>query len=121
MQRAYSPVDLLLTDPAGRRSGTTDGGWVLEIPQTLYTGAGSDDEFILVYRPMVGMYSAQAGGTGTGTYDLLYGHLARQMSPRTQTELVEGVSITLGDVHVYQTEVPPFALFIPLTLAHRVP
>lgn len=78
---AWSPIELLLTDPAGRRTGL-EGLLVLqEIPSSTYedfglingdTGQVDEDlrKKLRVGNPIDGGYRLRVLGTGSGTYDL---------------------------------------------------
>ncbi|MCG8350652.1 MAG: LamG domain-containing protein, partial [Chloroflexales bacterium] len=59
------PVTMLITDPLGRRIGTTpDGQDVNEIPDAVYTGqsVGIDPELILIPEPPTGVYTVTVKG-----------------------------------------------------------
>ena len=67
-----SPIDLLITDPQGRRLGydpVTDQVFN-EIPNTLYTSTGTSPQLVIVPQPIDGDYEVMATGYGAGTYDV---------------------------------------------------
>lgn len=68
-----SPVDILVTDPAGNKVGTihSDGSIVEinELPDSaMYTG-DTEPEFVVILEPEEGYYLFEILGTGSGTYD----------------------------------------------------
>jgi len=69
---AHSPVDLIVTDPNGRRIGfdPVRARYVAEIPGGEYSGHGSEPQTVVVPMPAAGTYSIQAIGTGTGPYSI---------------------------------------------------
>ncbi|MCP4424006.1 MAG: hypothetical protein GY803_05910, partial [Chloroflexi bacterium] len=66
----WSPVDVLVTDPAGRRIGydPQSGGMVNEIDGAFYSGNGSEEEFFLLPAGAVGEYTVTTVGTDSGAY-----------------------------------------------------
>ncbi|HLF29245.1 MAG TPA: hypothetical protein VJG32_23220, partial [Anaerolineae bacterium] len=66
----HSPVDVMVTDPLGRRVGydSTGGQIVNEIPGAFYTGNDTDMEFILIPGDREGDYILTTTGTGDGVY-----------------------------------------------------
>lgn len=64
-----SPVSILVTDPAGQRTGVepTTGQAVNENPLAFYTGPG-EDQFMLLFNTLPGEYTITATGTGNGDY-----------------------------------------------------
>lgn len=68
----YSPVDLLVTDSQGRRTGrTADGNQVNEIPKASHLRAVNEDgtSVNLIYLPE-GRYQVAVTGTADGTFHL---------------------------------------------------
>src|SRR4051812_26190337 len=68
-----SPINLLLTDPQGRRIGfdSTTGLSVNEIgPPSFFSGPNTEPELIDVGATLPGTYSVEATGTQSGTYTL---------------------------------------------------
>ncbi len=71
--RLWSPVDMLVTDPLGRRIGTTpDGEIVNEIPDATYSGPESEPEEVNIPDPLEGDYTVLLTATGTGDYTLVW-------------------------------------------------
>jgi Beta-propeller repeat/Alpha/beta hydrolase of unknown function (DUF900) len=66
----FSPANLMVTDPRGRRVGydPTTGTVMNEIPGATYTGAGSEPQLISVPDDAQGGYQEMLTGTGTGSY-----------------------------------------------------
>lgn len=66
----WSPVDVLVTDPAGRRIGYDphSGSMVNEVPGAFYSGNGSDEEFFFLPAGAIGEYTVTTVGTGSGAY-----------------------------------------------------
>lgn len=112
---ALSPVDVLLTDERGRQTGNTDSGIVVDIPNSLYSGPDTEEEFIVVYSPVPGTWDLQVTGTETGVYDLLFMHYSRNTT-RIEGSFRSKVVITPGEEDVYQLEVPPYYVQLPIAL-----
>jgi PKD repeat protein len=71
---ALSPVELMLTDPLGRRLGydPATGGEFSEIPDADYfRDELTTHKYLTLYAPEVGDYTLTATGTGNGPYTLL--------------------------------------------------
>ncbi|UCC91566.1 MAG: hypothetical protein JSV39_04640 [Candidatus Aenigmatarchaeota archaeon] len=69
------PVDMLVTDPEGRRTGTLYGngefsGVVNEINKSVYSGTETEPEFVVIFDPIEGEYRVEIYGNETGTYNL---------------------------------------------------
>ncbi len=66
-----SPVEIMVTDPAGQRLGydPATGEKVIEIPDAFYTGQG-DVQFMLLYNTLPGQYQIAATGVDAGEYEL---------------------------------------------------
>jgi Tol biopolymer transport system component len=88
---AYSPVDMLIIDPLGRRVGhdPASGQFVNEIPGALYSGNDTDMEFVLLPGNLDGDYTITTVGTGSGPYTIV-----AQRSTATGVELIGGSSGT---------------------------
>ncbi|MDH5482644.1 MAG: PKD domain-containing protein [Candidatus Bathyarchaeota archaeon] len=69
---AYSPVNIMVTDPFGRRVGfDSDSGETLnEITGATYTGPGTEPQEIYIPEPLEGDYVVQVFGTGVGAYEI---------------------------------------------------
>jgi hypothetical protein len=66
MFRIFSPADMTIVDPNGRRVGRDGASTINEIPRAYYTGFSTETEFIVIPDPMDGEYQVQALGTGEG-------------------------------------------------------
>ncbi|HEU0293373.1 MAG TPA: SBBP repeat-containing protein [Anaerolineales bacterium] len=68
-----SPIELLVTDPQGRRLGYDPGsGQILnEIPLGVYVHPTGEPVEFVVYAPQAGNYTITVTGTGNGPYTLL--------------------------------------------------
>lgn len=81
---AHSPVELLVTDPQGRKTGydpSTDTHWN-EIPEAEYfvesiaadadpsQGQFIESKTLLIYSPLDGEYMIEIHGTGQGVYEI---------------------------------------------------
>ncbi|MFQ6100596.1 MAG: SBBP repeat-containing protein, partial [Anaerolineae bacterium] len=66
-----SPVEIMVTDPAGQRVGydPATGAMVAEIPGAFYAGQG-DVQFMLLFNTLPGEYRITATGTDAGGYQL---------------------------------------------------
>ena len=112
---ANSPVELLITDPEGRRLGNLpDGSDIFEIPLGSYfrefpiaddTGTGpglgdpSGSKTAYVPTPMDGVYTVTATGTASGSYTLWFDGVATDGTAQTTT--VTGTT-TKGAFATYQ-------------------
>lgn len=70
--QVHSPVDILVTTPSGKKIGfnaQTDID-TNEIPGAYYTGAGADNEYILIPGKESGNYKLDLIGTGEGEYQV---------------------------------------------------
>jgi hypothetical protein len=68
------PVDMLVIDPEGRRTGSLyeNGefmGIVNEIEKSVYTGRGTEPEFVVIFDPVDGEYVIRIYGNDTGLYN----------------------------------------------------
>jgi K319L-like, PKD domain/Bacterial Ig domain len=67
--RIESPVDVLVTDPNGKRLGMLNGAPVNDFgADGADTGAGSHPRFYAISKPVPGDYSVQSVGTDSGPY-----------------------------------------------------
>jgi hypothetical protein len=72
----FSPVDISVTDPLGREIGTfyKNGSINREITEisgvAIYTGSGTEPQYIIIADPEEGLYDIKVHGTGNGTYNL---------------------------------------------------
>jgi hypothetical protein len=78
---AQSPINILVTDPIGRRVGySPDLGLLNEIPGATYTGPGTEPQVVQIYCPLQGEYTIDIFGTGTGAYTISMESLAHDGS-----------------------------------------
>lgn len=111
----YSPAELLVTDPAGQRTGfdPVTGDSYSAIPNSAYDAEGLDDdvtgapdpdpEKVFSVGPAApqGVYTVQVTGTGTGTYTLEALRNDVNGDYQDSTELKD-IPITSGEVHLYR-------------------
>ena len=69
MGRLGSPGNLYVTDSLGRHTGAdpVTGQVVHEIPDSYYTGLGTEPQVIAIFHPSTDAYQFAVVGTGTGT------------------------------------------------------
>ncbi len=69
----FSPVDVMITAPDGRRVGydPASGQTVNEIPGAFYSGNDTDMEFVLIPGGHEGNYTITTTGTGSGPYTVV--------------------------------------------------
>lgn len=78
---AQSPINILVTDPIGRRVGYhPDLGLLNEIPGATYSGPGTEPQVVQIYSPLQGEYTIGIFGTGTGAYTINMESLAHDGS-----------------------------------------
>ena len=106
-----SPVELLLTDPNGLRTGfdPATGQSFSEIPQTIYEHFGIDNAIagtegaahatLHMLNGAAGMYALKVTGIGNGSY-LLY-ISAEGLDNHARVAAVKNVPITTGESHFY--------------------
>ena len=71
---ALSPVELMITDPSGRRLGydPATGNDVSEIPDAMYyRDTSTTHKYLIITSPEVGDYTLTVTGTGSGDYTLV--------------------------------------------------
>ncbi len=104
-----SVVNLMLTDPQGRRTGIDKTGEYNEIPHSSYIAQRLEDDstgqtgshtskLLDITSPTEGVYTARVTGTAKGTYDLAFIRLPADR----HTTRVSHISIAPGEVHVYR-------------------
>jgi|GEM_PF-3135963 len=117
MFMAACPVDILVIDPEGRRTGSLyeNGefvGLVNEINKSAYTGRETEPEFVVVFDPMEGKYEIRIYGNGTGYYN--FSIISVDNGSVLYWMNYTNVSIGEGEVHVYHEQVtdikPPEAV-----------
>jgi len=105
----HSPVELLLTDPMGRRLGRdpVTGQLYEEIPHAYYNDVGLDDDEtgdreidppkeLYLPRPDSGDYSLIVLGTGDGTYTADFE--AADVNGTESTSQIQNVPISTGEI-----------------------
>jgi hypothetical protein len=102
--QSYSPVDILVTDSQGRRTGMTPDGPLAEIPNSYYSGPEKDHEYVIVFGISREVISVEITGTGTGEYGLSRAYLAEDQEVVEYEEL-ENQPIDLGQVDRFQDEI----------------
>lgn len=128
---AHSPVELLVTDPLGRKTGydpTTGTSWN-DIPNTSYTidavapdgGLGSETpeevKTLFVYGSIDGQYTVEIFGTGQGSYTInafasdLQGEITSQTS---QGEATDGSLDTIYLNYDSDTGLQNYSLYLPM-------
>ncbi len=107
----FSPANILVTAPDGRRAGydPATGAVVNEIPGAVYTGQGSEPQFVLLPDSVLGQFQVTVTGTGMGTYTLLEQH---EIGGTVQSTEVVGATApglrTIYGVQVDSESVPQF-------------
>ncbi len=111
-----SPVDILVTDPEGHRTGTDTHRRtvVLEIPRASYepnnglvigrSGASNVVKLLEVQQPVPGDYDLQVTGTARGTYALEV--RTRDPTSTLWTFQATAIPIGVGEVHNYAVAFP---------------
>lgn len=65
----FSPANMLITDPAGKKIGTLANGTdINEIHGAFYAGPTVEREIITIPNPLAGFYTIEVRGTGRGAY-----------------------------------------------------
>lgn len=76
--KIFSPADLLVIAPDGKKIGSDGGSSVNEIPDAFYTGPDADAEFITILNPLDGDYVIQVHGVGSGPYTVEASYLTNE-------------------------------------------
>lgn len=101
MFQMFSPADMLVTDPSGKRIGTVNGTDVNEIPGAFYAGPTAEREIITIPNPKLGKYTIQVRGTGKGSFTLETSYLTD-----TGEDVLSRSSVTAsGKTSVYSVDV----------------
>lgn len=123
----YSPAEVILTDPQGRRTGLDPrtGQSYQEIPNSFYgeTSIGSPDGTVAphnvkeleVLGPLEGSYTVTVIGSGEGAYDLDVASHERNRLPAEASAL--GIPVSPGSVHTYSFQHSPSAASTTLALS----
>lgn len=87
----YSPVDIQITAPDGKRIGRdiNTGALLNEMPEAVYSGPDAEHEFVLILDPLPGTYAVQTVGTGSGSYTIATSYLD---TATTSEAFAEGVT-----------------------------
>lgn len=110
-----SPIELLVTDPKGRRTGgdPLEHYSYDEIPAAYYESAGIEDDetgagesnpakTLFVANPIPGSYRLSVMGTGSGTYTCQF--LTEDLSGGGSETRLEKIPILQGEVHKFVFE-----------------
>lgn len=76
--KIFSPADLLVIAPDGKKIGNDGGSSVNEIPDAFYTGPDAVAEFITILNPLDGEYVIQVHGIGSGPYTVEASYLTNE-------------------------------------------
>jgi hypothetical protein len=112
--RIYSPAELVITDPQGRRTGydPVSGKTYNEIPESAYYEEGIDnmvtdvpDEKVKVLTvaagPEAGEYKMTVTGTGSGTYSMSITNTSLQGPLAVNDTDIKDIPVQPGEVHNY--------------------
>ena len=102
------PVDLVVTDPAGRRVGTdlSTAKSVNEVSGAFYSGHSPDDrdpELIVIHNPLQGPYTISVRGTDKGPYSVGVQLISGPQSINLGTFTGEAVP---GEISTFTVEYP---------------
>lgn len=79
MFQMFSPANLLITDPSGKKIGTTANGVdVNELPGAFYAGPTEEREIITIPNPVPGIYTVEVRGVSSGEYTVESSFLANE-------------------------------------------
>jgi squalene-hopene/tetraprenyl-beta-curcumene cyclase len=108
-----SPADLHIYDPLNRHVGINyvTGEIEIEVPNSTYSGPGTEPQIITVADPVAGTYRVELVGKATGPYTLRIEGVVD--STLVYTESYSG-AINIGEVHA--SEVTISAIVGPLTI-----
>ncbi len=122
----FSPVDIQIIDPLGRRMGKdfSTNQEFNEIPLAYYTGFGHPElEFVTIPNPLDGEYQIKTQGTGAGEYTINTIFISDTTSTetafnaKTQTELIEDLKFSFNSNAPETTLIQPMDN-IPPTITH---
>lgn len=105
MMRSACPVDMLVIDPEGRRTGALYengefAGMVNEIDKSAYTGRGTEPEFVVIFDPMEGVYRIEIYGNETGVYNLSV--MSVDNGSVFYGKNYTNISINQGEIQIYE-------------------
>lgn len=90
------PVNIMVTDPAGNRTGYSGFS---EIPSSTYTGSGAEPEFVVIFNPLEGNYTTTVYGNQSGNYSFSVTRI-RDGNVTYKRDRIS-VSMVQGDAHFY--------------------
>lgn len=92
--RLFSPIDIILIDPLGRRIGTdpATNQLINEVPNSFYSGNQTDLEYTIIPDPIPGVYQLELIGTGAGSYQLT----STLIGETAVSESTESSTVTVG-------------------------
>jgi pimeloyl-ACP methyl ester carboxylesterase len=97
----FSPVDMTVTSPDGKKIGYISEGEINEISGSFYSGNSTENEFIVIPSPLDGEYKIEAVGTGDGEYTVAVSSISGDNVVDTEytgTTMVGDVSKLVLDV-----------------------
>jgi hypothetical protein len=68
--QGHSPIDIVVTDPNHLQTGCVNGKSVTNIPNSTFSGCGTEPETVTIADPIVGVYTVQYVGTGNGQFTI---------------------------------------------------
>lgn len=91
--RVYSPVDLQVIDPSGKKVGKdfSLNQEVNQIPGAFYSGFNTETEFITIINPQAGDYTVKLQGVANGEYKLGIDILDNNNQIQTKENLITGI------------------------------
>jgi hypothetical protein len=100
----YSPANLMVKDPLGRRVGfdPTTNSVVMEIPGAWYSGTSLEPQGVAIPDPLDGYYSTLLVGTSTGTYSLISELIP--IEGGTTTLVIDDIPIATDARHRYTVD-----------------
>ncbi len=101
---AFSPVDLLVTSPSGKKVGAfyEEGNYsyeISEISSALYTGHNIEPEMIIIIGPEEGEYITDVYGAGDGKYNLSMIYLCNDNI--SEQKEYSDITVSAGEVFNY--------------------
>jgi hypothetical protein len=100
----YSPANLMVTDPLGRRVGfdPATNSTLMEIPGAWYSGTSLEPQAVTIPDPLDGYYSTLLVGTSTGTYSLISELIP--IEGGTTTFAADNIPTAVGSRHQYTVD-----------------
>jgi hypothetical protein len=108
----FSPANVLLTDPQGRKVGfDPNAGQVVNgIPDAVYSGPGTEPQLVMIPDIINGTYSVLLVGTASGNYTLILEYIT---NTQTATQTVNG-TIGFGQTQKFKMVVAATGLTLYL-------